>query len=106
MNGRKYFKFDEVNQFLEHESDINYFSLNQARRVAVGNMLGDFDQNGFYVVDEKITKQLIAMPKIIVDSLEDVDLIRSAVKFDNYLHFMLVVSENKASLILLEKINF
>lgn len=106
MSDKKYFKFDEVNQFLENESDINYFSLNQARRVAVGNMLGDFDENGFYVVDEKIVKQLINMPKIIVESLEDVDLIRGAVKFDNYLHFMLTVSENKASLILLEKINF
>ena len=106
MSIKKYFKFDEPNQFLENEADINYFALNQARRVAVGNMLGDFDENGFYVVDEKIIKQLIAMPKIIVDSLEDVDLIRSAVKFDNYLHFMLTINENKASLILLEKINF
>ena len=106
MESKKYFKFDEENQYLENESDIKYFISNQARRVAVGNMLGDFDENGLYVLKKDLVKQLVNIPKIIVDNFNGVDLIRSAVKFDNYLHFMLVVEEDKASLLLLEKINF
>lgn len=106
MSAKRYFKFDEFNQYLDNEADINYFSANQARRVAIGNMLGDYDENGYYVVDEEIIKELVAMPKLIVDSLEGIDLLRGAIKFDNFIHFMLAVEDDKAKLVLLEKINF
>lgn len=106
MSAKRYFKFDELNQYLDNEADINYFEVNQARRVAVGNMLGDYDEYGYYVIDEEIVKELVAMPKIIVDSVEDVDLLRGAIKFDNFIHFMLVVEDDKAKFVLLEKINF
>lgn len=106
MSVKKYFKFDEINQFLEDETDINYYATNQVRRVAVGNMLGDYNEQGIYVLDEKLIKELVDMPKIIVDSVGGADLIRSAIKFDGYVHFMLTIEEDKASLILLEKINF
>lgn len=106
MSAKRYFKFDEQNQYLDNEADINYFEVNQARRVAVGNMLGDYDEYGYYVIDEEMVKELVAMPKIIVDSVEDVDLLRGAIKFDNFIHFMLVIEDDKAKLVLLEKINF
>ena len=106
MSAKKYFKFDEIDQFLEDQTDINYYATNQVRRVAVGNMLGDYNEQGLYVLDEKLIKELVAMPKVIVDSVGGADLIRSAIKFDSYIHFMLTIEEDKASLILLEKVNF
>lgn len=106
MSAKRYYKFDELNQYLDNEADINYYTVNQARRVAVGNMLGDFDEYGYYVIDSAVIKELIAMPKIIVDSVEDAELIRSAIKFDSFIHFMLSIEEDKAKLVLLEKINF
>lgn len=106
MSAKRYFKFDELNQYLDNEADINYFAVNQARRVAVGNMLGDYDEYGYYVLDEEIIKELVAMPKLIVDSVEGIDLLRGVIKFDNFIHFMLVIEDDKAKLVLLEKINF
>lgn len=106
MSAKRYFKFDELEQYLDNEADINYFAINQARRVAVGNMLGDFDEYGFYVLDEEIIKELIAMPKVVVDNLDNIDLLRGGIKFDNFIHFMLVIEDDKAKLVLLEKINF
>lgn len=106
MSAKKYFKFDELNQFLDDETDINYYATNQVRRVAVGNMLGDFNEQGIYVLDKDLIKELVAMPKVIVDSVGGADLIRSAIKFDSYIHFMLTIEEDKASLILLEKVNY
>ena len=106
MSAKKYFKFDELNQFLNDEIDINYYATNQVRRVAVGNMLGDFNDQGIYVLDKDLIKELVEMPKVIVDSVGGADLIRSAIKFDSYIHFMLTIDEDKASLILLEKVNY
>lgn len=106
MSAKRYFKFDEFNQYLDNEADINYYAVNQARRVAIGNMLGDYDEYGYYAIDEEIIKELVAMPKIIVDSVEGIDLLRGAIKFDNFIHFMLVIEDDKAKLVLLEKINF
>lgn len=106
MSAKRYFKFDESDQYLENEADINYFVVNQARRVAFGNMLGDFDENGIYVIDEEIVKELIMMPKVVVDSVEGADLIRGAIRFDGYVHFMLNIEDDMARLILLEKVNF
>lgn len=106
MSAKRYFKFDESDQYLENDADINYFVINQARRVAFGNMLGDFNEEGIYVIDEKIVKELLLMPKIVVDSVEGADLIRGAIRFDGYIHFMLNIEDDRAKLILLEKINF
>ena len=106
MAVKKYLKFDSENGYLDNKDDINYFAANQMRKVAFGRMLGDFDENGLYVIKEKIVEELIKMPKVIVEMVEDADLIRSTVKADSFFHFMLSIEDNKAVFKLLEKLQY
>lgn len=106
MAVKKFLKVDSEKGYLDHKDDINYFATNQMRRVAFGGMLGDFDENGFYVINQKIVEELIKMPKVIVDIVDGADLIRSKVKFDGFYHFILTVEENKATFSLLEKLQY
>ena len=106
MAVKKYIKFDSEKGYLENKEDINYFSTNQMRKVAFGKMLGDFDENGLYVINSKIVDELIRMPKVIVEIIEGADLIRSTVKADSFFHFILTVEDNKAQFKLLEKIHY
>ena len=106
MAVKKFIKFDSERGYLDNKDDINYFATNQMRKVAFGKMLGDFDENGLYVIKEKIVEELIKMPKVIVEIVEGADLIRSKVKADTFFHFILTIEDNKASLKLLEKINY
>ena len=106
MAVKKFIKFDSEKGYLDNKDDINYFATNQMRKVAFGKMLGDFDENGLYVINEKIVEELIKMPKVVVEVLEEADLIRSTVKADAFFHFILTIEDNKASLKLLEKINY
>ena len=106
MAVKKYIKFDSEKGYLDNKDDINYFSTNQMRKVAFGKMLGDFDENGLYVINSKIVDELIRMPKVIVEIIEDTDLIRSTVKADSFFHFILTVEDNKAKFKLLEKVYY
>lgn len=103
---KKYVKTDSEKGYLEDKDDINYFATSQMKKVAFGCMLGDFDENGLYVVSEKIVGELIKMPKVIVENVEGTDLIRSKIKGDAFFHFILSIEGNKARLSLLEKINY
>ena len=106
MAVKKYIKFDTELGYLDDKDDINYFATSQMRRVAFGKMLGDFDENGLYVINKKIVDELIRMPKVIVEMVEGTDLIRSKVKADAFFHFILTVEDNKASFKLLEKLQY
>lgn len=103
---KKYIKFDSEKGYLDNKDDINYFATHQLRKVAFGRMLGDFDENGLYVINQKIVEELLKMPKVIVEMVEGADLIRSKVKADTFFHFILTVENNQASLKLLEKIYY
>ena len=106
MSVKKYLKFDSEKGYLDNKDDINYFATNQMRKVAFGKMLGDFDENGLYVINAKIVEELIKMPKVVVDIVEGADLIRSTVKADAFFHFILTVEDNKATFKLLEKMQY
>lgn len=104
MAVKKFLKFDTDKGFLDNKDDINYYATTQMRKVVFGGMLGDFDENGIYVISQKIVNELIAMPKVIVDAVDGSELMRSKVKADTFFHFILSVEGNKATLSLLEKI--
>ena len=106
MAVKKFLKFDSEKGYLDNKDDINYFATSQMRKVAFGKMLGDFDENGLYVINSKIVEELIKMPKVIVEMVDGADLVRSKVKADAFFHFILTVEDNKASLKLLEKIHY
>ncbi len=103
---KKFVKFNSEKGYLDNKDDINYYASQLMRKVAFGGMLGDFDENGLYVVKQKIVEELISMPKVIVEIVGDSDLIRSTVKGDAFFHFILSVENNKATLKLLEKIPY
>lgn len=106
MAVKKYFKTDSEKGYLENKHDINYFATKQMGKIVFGGMLGDFDENGFYVINQKIVEELIKMPKVIVDMVDGADLIRSKIKFDGFYHFILTVEENTATFSLLEKLQY
>lgn len=106
MAVKKFIKFDSEKGYLDNKDDINYFASELMRKVAFGKMLGDFDENGLYVINQKIVEELIKMPKVIVEVLDDADLIRSKVKADSFFHFILTIEDNKVSFKLLEKIHY
>ena len=106
MAVKKYLKFDSEKGYLDNKDDINYFATNQLQKVAFGKMLGDFDENGLYVINKKIVEELIKMPKVIVEMVEDADLIRSKVKADAFFHFILTIEGDKAYFKLLEKMHY
>ncbi len=105
MAVKKFLKFDTDKGFLDNKDDINYYASKQMRKVVFGGMLGDFDENGFYVINQKIVNELVAMPKVIVDAIDGSELMRSKVKADTFFHFILSVEGNKATLSLLEKLH-
>ena len=106
MAVKKFLKFDSEKGYLDNKDDINYFATSQMQKVAFGKMLGDFDENGLYVINQKIVEELIKMPKVIVEMVEEADLIRSKVKADSFFHFILTIEDNKASFKLLEKLHY
>ena len=94
MAVKKFLKFDSEKGYLDNKDDINYFATSQMRKVAFGKMLGDFDENGLYVINSKIVEELIKMPKVIVEMVDGADLVRSKVKADAFFHFILSVEDN------------
>lgn len=106
MAVKKFVKLDCEKGYLDNKDDINYYATTLMRKVAFGKMLGDFDENGLYVINSKIVEELIKMPKVIVEVLEEADLIRSKVKADAFFHFIITIEDNKASFKLLEKIPY
>ncbi|MFQ6723732.1 MAG: hypothetical protein ACLRFE_00155 [Clostridia bacterium] len=106
MAVRKFVKLDSEKGYLDNKDDINYYISTLMRKVAFGKMLGDFDENGLYVINQKIVNELIKMPKVVVEVIEDSDLIRSKVKADSFFHFILSIEDNKAVFKLLEKIPY
>ncbi len=106
MAVKKFVKLDSEKGYLDNKDDINYYATSLMRKVAFGKMLGDFDENGLYVINSKIVEELIKMPKVIVEVLEEADLIRSKVKADAFFHFIITIEDNKASFKLLEKIPY
>ena len=85
MAVKKFVKFDSEKGYLDNKDDIKYYVTNLMRKVAFGKMLGDFDENGLYVINSKIVEELIKMPKVVVEIIEGADLIRSVVKADSFL---------------------
>ena len=106
MAVKKFVKLDCEKGYLDNKDDINYYITTLMRKVAFGKMLGDFDENGLYVINSKVVEELIKMPKVIVEILEEADLIRSKVKADSFFHFILTIEDNKASFKFLEKIPY
>lgn len=102
----QYLKPDSELGYIENGVEIDFQKFNNLRHTILGCMLGDFNDVGNYVVAPEIRKELIAMEKYIVDTYDNIELCKSALKLDKQISFMVTFEGNKATLSLIEKINF
>ena len=101
-----YWKRDSEQGFIEDTAYIKYEKFNNLRHSVIGFMMGDFDQEGNYVVAPQIKRELIEMPKFLVESMDNIEICRSEIKLNKHISFMVTFEGNKATLSLLEKINY
>ncbi len=102
----EYLKQDSELGYVEDSAMIQYLKFNNMRHTIIGCMLGDFDENGQYVVSEQIKQELIAMRKYIVETDENIDICHSVLKLDKQISFAVTFENDAASLVLLEKLSF
>lgn len=102
----RYLKQDSELGYIEDTAEIQYQKFNNLRHSIIGFMMGDFDQQGNYVISPEIKRELIAMPKSIVESLDNIEICQSELKLNKHLSFMVTFEGDRATLSLLEKVNY
>ena len=102
----KYLKIDSELGYVEDFADIEYLKFNNMRHAILGNMLGDYDGEGNYVVDPEIVKELIGMRKYIVESIDNIDICVSELKLDKQISFLVTFEGERATLTLVEKLSY
>lgn len=103
---RKYLKPDSELGYVDNHIDIEYLQFSNLRHTVLGFMLGDFDEHGIYVVDDRICNELIAMKKFVIDNIDNTFVCRSVLKLDTHISFLVTLDNDLATLSLAEKINF
>lgn len=102
----KYLKPDCEKGYIEDNEDIIRAKFNNMRHTILGCMLGDFNESGEYVVSNEIKKELIAMKKFLVDTVDNIDVCVSQLKLDKQISFIVTFEEDKATLTLVEKMSY
>ena len=102
----QYLKPDSALGYIEDSAEIEYLKMNNLRHTVLGCMLGDFDEVGNYVVSPDVVRELISMEKYIVESYDNIELCKSELKLDKQISFMVTFEGNRATLALIEKMNY
>lgn len=102
----KYLKQDSDLGYVEDSAEIEYLKFNNLRHTILGYMWGDFNSEGEYVISPDIQRELIALKKYVVDTIDNIDICYSNIKFDKQITFMVTLEGNRATLSLVEKISF
>ena len=102
----KYLKQDSDLGYVEDSAEIEYLKFNNLRHTILGYMWGDFNSEGEYIISPDIQRELIAMKKYVVDTIDNIDICYSNIKFDKQITFMVTLEGNRATLSLVEKISF
>ncbi len=92
--------------YVDNSAEIEYLKLNNMRHTILGCMLGDFNEQGIYTISPDIVSELILMRKYIVNTMDNIEICLSELKLDKQLTFMVTFEANRATLSLVEKINF
>lgn len=87
-------------------AELEALRFNNIRHSILGFMLGDFDENGNYVVSPEICQELISMKKYIVDTVDNVEICNSQIKLDGQVKFLVTFEKDRATLSLAERVNF
>ena len=102
----QYLKPDSELGYIEDSAEIECLKFNNLRHSVLGCMLGDFNEVGNYVVKPEIVKELISMEKYIVQTYDNIELCKSVLKLDKQISFLVTFEGNKATLSLIEKMNY
>lgn len=102
----KYIKNDVELGYVEDHAEIEYLKFNNMRHTILGCMLGDCDEEGRYVVDPEIVRELISIRKYVVETLDNIEICVSELKLDKQISFAVTLEGNRATLALLEKVNY
>ena len=102
----QYLKPDSELGYIEDSAEIEKLKINNLRHTILGCMLGDFDEVGAYIVSPEIVRELISMEKYIVETYDNIELCKSALKLDKQISFMVTFEGNRATLSLIEKMNY
>lgn len=100
-----YLKQGTNDNFIIDSAEIVLAKFNNLRFSVLGYMLGDFDERGVYTVDEEIVKELIAMRKYIVSTIDNVEICHSEIRLNRPITFLVTFEEDCATLSLIEKIS-
>ena len=102
----QYLKPDSELGYVEDHAMIEFLQFNNLRHSILGCMLGDFNEVGNYVVSQEIVEELISMEKYVVQTYDNIELCRSVLKLDKQISFMVTFEGNRATLSLVEKLNY
>ena len=102
----QYLKPESELGYIEDVSEIANLKFNNLRHTVLGCMLGDFNDVGDYVVAPQLVSELITMEKYLVQTYDNIELCKSCLKLDKQISFMVTFEGNKATLSLVEKINY
>ncbi len=102
----QYLKPDSALGYIEDTAEIECLKFNNLRHIILGCMLGDFNEVGTYVVSPQIVRELIAMEKYVVQTYDNIEICKSAIKLDKQISFMVTFEGNRATLSLIEKLNY
>jgi len=102
----KYFKQSSTVEYVDDYAEIQALKYENARHSILGFMLGDYDESGCYVVHPEIIKELIAMPKYIVETIDNFEICKSALKLDKQITFLITYEGERVTLSLMENVNF
>ncbi len=102
----KYLKRDSDLGYIEDSAKIEYLKLNNLRHTILGCMLGDFDEQGFYVVSAEIQKELLSMKKFLVKTIDNIEICRGEIMLNKPITFMVTFEADRATLSLVERLSF
>ena len=102
----KYLKRDTSKGYVEDYVDVQALKFDNVRHTTLGNMLGDYDNQGYYRVHPDIVNELILMPKYVVEVMDNLEICLSTIKLDKQISFLVAYEGERATLSLIEKVSF
>ncbi len=102
----QYLKPDSELGYVEDHAMIEFLQFNNLRHSILGCMLGNFNEVGDYVVAPEIVEELVLMEKYLVQTYDNIELCKSCLKLDKQISFMVTFEGNRATLSLVEKLNY
>lgn len=103
---KQYFRMDMPNTLAKSESEVEEQKALGKIGVIRNKMLGEFNEDGVYVITDAMRKQLLTMHKYLVERYNTQCLIESEYIFGKRFYFSLKVEDNVVTFALLEKMRY